>query len=450
MKHLTTAIQRIERIEGRQRLFRTKYNVQVVEGRSKPPTLSTAQDRLTIGSAEQNDLVLKDPAVSRHHLRVELTADGFVLTDLNSTNGTQVGDYKIQQITAPGPVEVQLGHSLIRIYPGDEEEEIELLEEAHFGAVLGQAPSMRELFRKLKSVAKKDVTVLLEGETGTGKELIARELHQQSNRRDGPFIVVDCGAIPPTLIESELFGHERGAFTGATGRRAGAFEDADGGTIFLDEIGELELTMQPRLLRALERREVKPVGATRHRPVNVRVLAATNRDLQRDVNDGTFRGDLFYRLAVVHLRIPPLRERSEDVPLLVRAMLPDAAARVGAVPPKLSEEDMRKITAHHWRGNGRELRNFLERMVALSGDMGEIDFKSELGLEPSEGAQASLGELETLPFREAKARWVEQFDVAYLTRLLDRCNYNIAEAARQSGIDRVHLFRLIKKYQLRK
>ncbi|MCG8420743.1 MAG: sigma 54-interacting transcriptional regulator [Proteobacteria bacterium] len=435
--------------DARTRLFRTKYIVRILDGPGQRRSLKTAKDNITIGSAEQNDLVLNDPAVSRHHLRIQLNPDGFLLTDLNSTNGTTLGNLKLQEGIAQGPVELQLGETTLQIVPSSEEEEVELVEESSFGEVIGQSPPMRELFRKLKASSPKEVTILLEGETGTGKELIAREIHQHSERRNKPFIIVDCGAIPPTLIESELFGHNRGAFTGAVTDRPGAFEQADGGTIFLDEIGELELTMQPRLLRVLEQRHIKRIGRSRHTPVDVRIIAATNRDLQRDINEGTFRADLFYRLAVVHLRIPNLRQRREDIPPLVKHMLPKIAARVGGNAPQLNRETWQQIMNHPWRGNIRELRNFLERLVALASDLEPVHLTSDLGLEKPT-SEVELSQLETLPFKEAKAKWMEAFDIAYLTRLLERCDFNVAEAARQSGIDRVHLFRLVKKYKLRK
>jgi transcriptional regulator with PAS, ATPase and Fis domain len=309
--------------------------------------------------------------------------------------------------------------------------------------VLGASASMRELFAKLKAASGQNVTVLLEGETGTGKELLAREIHQHSPRRDGPFVIVDCGAIPAALIESELFGHARGAFTGAAGDRAGAFEEAHGGTIFLDEIGELDLPMQPRLLRALESGQIKRLGEAAHRKVDVRIIAATNRDLERAVNQATFRADLFYRLAVVRLRVPPLRERPEDVQPLALALFAEAARRFGLdQAPALSPAALQELLSHRWPGNVRELRNFCERLVALAPAGAPLAPVSSAGPE-------ALDPITELPFKEAKAQSVAQFDVQYLTRLLERCGDNVAEASRRSGIDRVHLFRLIKKYGLR-
>jgi DNA-binding NtrC family response regulator len=346
-------------------------------------------------------------------------------------------------------VEIQLGDDVIRLRALAEEEEIPLDEEDRFGEVFGRSTPMRNLFKTLRSAAAQDVTILLEGETGTGKELIARELHRASRRKNGPFIIVDCGAIPAPLIESELFGHTRGAFTGAIEDRAGAFEEANGGTIFLDEIGELDLAMQPRLLRVLETRQIKRIGTAHHREIDVRVLAATTRDLLRASNEGIFRPDLYYRLAVVHVRIPPLRTRAGDVEPLVRELLERTAKKLGlAAPPQLSEETMQQLARHPWPGNVRELRNFVERLVALSEGSVGFELPEELSVTPPR-QELSIDALAGEPFKDAKAQWIEYFDQAYLSRLLERCQLNVAEAARQSGIDRVHLFRLIKKYKLR-
>lgn len=445
---MKSRVTRIKDAGANVRLLRTRCELTVLDGPDRGRSIASANQRITVGTAEQNDLMLTDPSVSRHHVQVELTPAGFKISDLNSTNGTTLGAVRLEHGLAHGPVELRLGDTRLRIAPG-REEEIDVAEEDHFGVVLGRSPAMRELFAKLRSVAHKDVTVLLEGETGTGKELIAHTIHDQSSRRNGPYVIVDCGAIPPSLIESELLGHERGAFTGAVGARVGAFEEADGGTIFLDEIGELEMALQPRLLRVLERREVKRVGGSQYRPVDVRVIAATNRNLHRDVNDGTFRADLYYRLAVVHVRIPPLRERREDVELMTERMLPMVAERMHVPVPEISDETMHQLVQHHWRGNGRELRNFLERLVALSQGPGPVHIAGELELAEPAG-EISIDALEHMPFREAKARWTEHFDITYLARLLERCGYNVAEASRQSGIDRVHLFRLIKRYKLRR
>jgi transcriptional regulator with GAF, ATPase, and Fis domain len=299
---------------------------------------------------------------------------------------------------------------------------------------------MRAVFALLERAAPTEATVLLEGETGTGKEAAAESIHEASPRRERPFVVLDCGAIPPNLLESELFGHEKGAFTGATGARTGAFEAADGGTIFLDEIGELAPDLQPKLLRALERREVKPVGANQYMPADVRVIAATNRDLRAEVNARRFRADLYYRLAVVQIRLPPLRERREDLPLLVASL---AAAMPAAVRDQLSTPDfLDELARHSWPGNVRELRNYLERCVALGPSLRRgSDVVAALD-EPGE-VDASR------PLREARDAWTRRCESQYLQDLLRRHGDNLAGAARAAGIDRAHLYRLLWKHGLR-
>ena len=441
---MKTSVTRVHLDRGQLHLYRRKLGLEVIAGPDRGKKLVTAEPILTVGSAAQNALVLRDAGVSRHHLRLEATPDGVLVADLDSTNGTLLGAVGLREVLlGEAAVELRLADTVLRITPLGDEEEIPLESGDRFGSVLGQSAPMRELFHKLARASAQDVTVLLEGETGTGKELVAREIHQHSPRRDGPFVIIDCGAIPATLIESELFGHARGAFTGAAGERAGAFEEAHGGTIFLDEIGELDLAMQPRLLRALESGQVKRLGETAHRRVDVRIVAATNRDLERAVNHATFRADLFYRLAVVRLRVPPLRERPEYIEPLAQHLVAEAARRFGLDrPPPLAPAALQQLGTHRWPGNVRELRNFCERLVALSG---EADASSPT-VPPSRDAMDQAAEL---PFREAKAAWTARFDVEYLTRLLERCQGNVAEAARRSGMDRVHLFRLIKKYGLR-
>jgi two-component system response regulator GlrR len=441
---MKTSVTRVHLDHGQLRLYRRKLALEVLAGPDRGKRLVTAEASLTVGTAAQNALVLRDPGVSRHHLRLEVTPDGLLVSDLDSTNGTLLGPVGLKQaLLGESPVELRLADTVLRIATLGEEEEVPLDTGDRFGAVLGRSPGMRELFGKLRSASAQNVTVLLEGETGTGKELLAREIHQHSPRRDAPFVILDCGAIPASLIESELFGHARGAFTGAAAERGGAFEEAHGGTIFLDEIGELDLAMQPRLLRALESGQVKRLGESTHRRVDVRIVAATNRDLERAVNHATFRADLFYRLAVVRARIPPLRERPEDIEPLALHLLAEAARRFGLEgPPPLSPAALQQLVTHRWAGNVRELRNFCERLVALSP-------AGDTAPPPASPGPASADDAADLPFKEAKAEWVARFDVQYLTRLLDRCQDNVAEASRRSGIDRVHLFRLIKKYGLR-
>ena len=296
---------------------------------------------------------------------------------------------------------------------------------------------MRRLFALLERIAPTDAPVLIQGETGTGKELCAEALHAHSPRADKPFVVMDLAAVQPTLIESELFGHVRGAFTGAVADRAGAFERADGGTLFLDEVGELSAELQPRLLRALERGQVKRVGANDFKTVNVRVIAATHRDLLALARENRFREDLYHRLAVLQARLPPLRERREDIAGLVEGFLA-RIGRTGAIGP----QTLALLVGHDWPGNVRELRNVVERAVSLAGGAEEVP--PEVLALPDD-AKAS-GTASGLLFKEAKDRLFEAFEREYLEGLMARCGGNVSRAAREAGIDRVYLHRLLKRY----
>ncbi len=323
-----------------------------------------------------------------------------------------------------------------------------LTEPTRFGTMVGKSAPMRALFATLMKAAQSDATVLLEGETGTGKEASAEALHRASPRRDGPFIVVDCGAIPSNLLESELFGSERGAYTGAVSARAGAFEAASGGTIFLDEIGELHLDLQPKILRALERRQIKRVGSNEYRPVDLRVIAATNRSLRAEAEAKRFRSDLYYRLAVVRIKLPPLRERIADLPLLVEHMLKS----LGVADSPESElyrdpEFLQKLLRFPWPGNIRQLRNHIERCVAL----GDPNLPPMLDTCPpppaAAGAQLQIDPGE--PLRVARERFMSRFERSYLEAALARHDNNVAAAARAAGVDRIHFYRLLWKHGLR-
>jgi DNA-binding NtrC family response regulator len=313
----------------------------------------------------------------------------------------------------------------------------ELFPTSRFGGLIGETGVMRALYSRLAMVAARDTTVLLEGESGTGKELAAQAIHEASSRRAGPFVVVDCGSIPRTLLEAELFGHERGAYTGATRARVGAFVLAEGGTVFLDEVGELDLDLQPRLLGALERREVKPIGAESPVPVNVRIVAATNRDLRREANRGAFREDLYYRLAVACVRMPPLRERISDVPLLVRSFLEQHARRDGAYFP-IDEHTLQRLMQRAWPGNVRELRNVVEQIVAFG--IEQVPCAREADQQPR---------MDTT-FKVAKARLVEDFERGYLVSVLAQHEGNITAAANAADLDRVHFLRLLDRHGLRR
>jgi DNA-binding NtrC family response regulator len=293
---------------------------------------------------------------------------------------------------------------------------------------------MREVFTLLERLVASDADVLIQGETGTGKELCAEALHAGSRRAGKPFVVVDLAGLAPALIESELFGHVKGAFTGAQADRAGAFERAQGGTVFLDEVGELPPEVQPRLLRALERRQVKRVGANNYRALDVRVLAATHVDLEASVKAGRFRGDLFHRLAVLRVTLPPLRERPEDIPLLIDTVL----SRAGRPPGALSEQTRALLTQYPWPGNVRELRNVVERVVSL-GEEALPDLRTDARSGP-------VGTALELPFKQAKEQLIEGFERDYLRGLLERCEGNISRAAREAGIARMYLRKLLQKH----
>jgi DNA-binding NtrC family response regulator len=442
-----------------------------------PPGQDPGQDfeaeRITVGSARGNDLVLSDPAVSRHHFEIAIGEGGYLLRDLGSTNGTYVEGLRVREVFLKSPVVVEAGSTRLRFESLPDEGELELSAGDRFGELYGQSSALRRIFALLAKLAARDVTVLITGESGTGKELVARALHEASARGQGPMVVVDCGAMPANLMESEILGHERGAFTGADKARAGAFERADGGTLFLDEIGELPLELQPKLLRVLETREVARLGGSGPRKVDVRVVAATNRDLRTEVNRSTFRGDLFFRLSVVEIRLPALRERPEDIPLLVRHFLDDIARREGGQRTyELSPRTLEKLARHGWPGNIRELRNFVERAVTLADSRMIEGTLSGLGAvmpppalspvgaapgpsapgeasTPAAPARGPTDELLLLPFRTAKQLYTEPFEREYLEALLARTGGNVSKASREADIDRSHLIALLKKYDLK-
>jgi len=414
-----------------------RFRVAVI-GSDSPLEATSDGAELTIGTAEGNQLVLSDPTVSRHHCAIRVSPRGFQLVDLGSTNGTWLAGFRIEAAYLKPGATFRVGSMSVRFDWLDDEIREELSADDRFGDALGQSPAMRRIFAMAAKVAAADVTVLLEGETGTGKGLLADVIHRQSRRANGPFVVVDCGAIPPTLIESELFGHEKGAFTGAHVARVGAFEAAQGGTVFLDEIGELPLDLQTKLLRALEERTIKRVGSTKPVRLDVRVLAATNRDLREAVNAGRFRADLYYRLAVVRMRIPPLRERREDIPLLVshyyRIFTGDDAA---VAPPPL----VTQLAAQGWPGNVRELRSAVERAVLMAEPVWPDPDEPDTAL-PS----ATPAFDERLSFREAKERAVAAWERRYLTELVERHAGNLSRAARAARMDRAHLRELLRRY----
>ena len=414
----------------------------IVKGPDRGEAIAIAELTLTVGSGAGNDVLLSDPTISRRHLAIEPTPDGVMLRDLGSTNGSFVQGARFQELTLGFGTEVTIGQTTLKYVPSEEQLELAPSDEESYGSLAGRDPKLRKLFRLLADVAASDATVLIEGETGTGKELFAEEIHRHSARRGGPFVVFDCGAVPKELIESALFGHLRGAFTGAVSDRPGAFEEADGGTLFLDEIGELAPEVQPSLLRALDKRAVRPVGGTGYSQVSVRVVAATNRNLRAEIAAKRFREDLYYRLAVVRMHVPPLRERPDDIPLLVEHF---ARQFSGGRQLEVSREELERLRHHAWPGNVRELRNVIDRACALShGSKLEIDE----AFDEKTGAQAGTVDID-LPFKEAKAQLIDSFEREYIRAQLKRFEGNLSAAARSAEVDRKHFRELLRKHGLR-
>ncbi len=402
-----------------------------------------------IGSHPVNNLVLTDPLVSRFHCSLGRTATGLRLTDSGSLNGTRVGGVRVRDADLPLPeCRIELGDTVVRVRELGAVSQDQVSPGLSLGSLFGVSVPMRRLFELIKRVARSGSDVLIEGESGTGKELIATEIVRLGGRAQKPLVIVDCGAVSPQLIESELFGHVRGSFTGATRDRAGAFEAADGGTVFLDEIGELPLDMQPKLLRALAAREVRRIGENRVRKVDVRVVAATNRQLEREVNSGRFREDLYYRLSVFTVRVPPLRERLDDVRLLVEHVLAerDAGDKMSLFTPEVLDQ----MTRYDWPGNVRELRNYVERRVVLEHHMETLGVSPSAAETRSEAppARGKAAPVD-LPFKEAKDQVIADFERVYLSELLRWAGGNVSKAARKAQLDRMHLHRLFQRYGLR-
>jgi DNA-binding NtrC family response regulator len=406
-------------------------------GRRESRVVHDGGDLFRIGTHSSNDLVLRDPSVSRFHCRLTRDANGWHLMDNGSLTGTRLDGVRVRDADLGLEGTITIGDSILLVRATNAASEAPVPDVQSFGALSGTSVAMRKLFAFLEKVAQSEINVLIEGESGTGKELVAAEIVQRGPRAEGPFVIVDGSAIAPSVVESELFGHVRGAFTGADRDRVGAFEAANGGTLFLDEVGELPLELQPKLLRALESREIRRVGETRPRKVDVRVIAATNRDLQREVNKGLFREDLYFRLAVMDVRVPPLRNRLEDIPLLVRGFL--AALGMPDHQDLFPARVLAELAAHDWPGNVRELRNYVERTIVL---------REPQPASTRVGAAGGDVDLAT-PFKLAKDAVVGNFERAYLSALLDASGGNVSKAARLGGMDRMYLHRLIQKHGLR-
>jgi DNA-binding NtrC family response regulator len=397
------------------------------------PALSVVMDKtpFRVGSHDTNDLVLDDDTVSKHHLQIDVGPSGYRIVDLASRNGTFLRTARVHDLTAGEPIQLRVGQTRLRIEPIDQRIEIPAATEDRLGALLGRSVVMRELFAHMRRVAALECPVLIEGEAGTGKELCAETLHQLSPRAGQPFVVVDCAAVSADVVESELFGHLKGAYTGADEERPGLIEMAAGGSLFLDEISALPPRLQSRLVGLLDRGEITPLGASEPRNLDVRVMAATRADLARETNAGTFRAEVFYRLAIARLHVPPLRDRLEDVPLLVEAALAALRERgVPDVPRQLSAVVMARLAAQPWVGNVRELFGAIERAV----------------LADSRGHSAAAEEPE-LPFSAAREQVIADFTLSTLSAALERAGGNVAQAAREVGVEQRYFRRLLEKHR---
>ncbi|MFZ5470798.1 MAG: sigma 54-interacting transcriptional regulator [Myxococcota bacterium] len=414
-------------------------SVEVVAGPDQGRSFTSKTDRLTVGSASDNDVELSDPTVSRYHLELCCRGDRVMVRDLGSTNGTAMGQVRLERASVtPGTV-VQLGHTSLKIGEGGTAS-LELIEGDSLGELKGRTPAMRHLMARVRKASRADAPVLLVGESGTGKELIAKALHEQGPRSGRPFITVDCGSLAPGVVASELFGHEKGAFTGADRRHAGAFERAHSGTVFLDEIGELPGALQAVLLGVLERRRFRRVGGTDELSVDVRVVSATHRDLRAEVNAGSFRLDLYYRLAVVKIEVPALRERTDDIPTLVEHFLREAG-HDGEVAAVVSKDAMDQLRAHHWPGNVRELRNVVESVLAMGGPP-ELEQDTPV-------RKAGSSPATELTYRQARAAVLQDFESSFLRQLMKRAKGNVSHAARLARMDRSHLIELLARHGLK-
>ncbi|MEM9189427.1 MAG: sigma 54-interacting transcriptional regulator [Myxococcota bacterium] len=405
--------------------------LEVLDGPDAGRSETFASPTITLGRSGGH-LVLDDKKVSALHAEIRLEDAGYLLRDLGSSNGTFVwGMRLVEGYLSPGAV-IALGDSAVRFEPLATSVEVPLYQGTQFESLVGASPEMRRLFAQIEKVARTDMSVLISGETGTGKELVADAIYRRSARRDGPFVVLDCGAAPNQLFEDQLFGHEVGAFTGASRPQAGVFEQADGGTLFIDELGELPLELQSKLLRAVESRRVRRLAGSSEIECDVRIIAATNRDLRSEVNRKAFRSDLYFRLAVSELRVPPLRERREDVPMLVEHLLSQLGeSRRSELPDGFLDW----ATRHGWPGNVRELRNAIERAALLD----RLPDQAPKTVTTQPPVDLSV------PFKQSKAQLIDEFERSYVSALLRAHDWNIAGAARAAGLDRMSVYKMLQR-----
>jgi DNA-binding NtrC family response regulator len=429
------------RVELEAAALRAAFRIQVTDGPDAGAEVivdGELPSPLIVGSGPASGLRLTDRLVSRRHLSLEVSSGELRLVDLGSLNGTFVGALRVVDAVVPPTTQIKIGQSSLSVTRAASVPERPRVSATRFERLIGESPAMRRLYPLCERLAAVDVPVLIEGETGTGKEVLAESMHLAGPRRDGPFVVFDCTAVPPNLVESELFGHERGSFTGAVGTRRGVFERAHGGTLLIDEIGDLELSLQPKLLRAIERGEVQRLGGDGSLRVDVRILAATRRDLDKEVQAGRFRDDLFHRLVVARIELPPLRRRREDIRVLGRHFALEQ--REGA--PEFPSDVLERWERSQWPGNVRELRNAVARYLAL-GDLAMVgEFRPE---DAADRAPDWIDEAldPTLPLAAARQRVVDEFERRYVAQLLERYGGSVTRAAAAAGVAKRY-FQLLK------
>jgi len=441
-----TKVLRWEEQASKIHLHKCKLTISTGEMKGKEFTLSQAV--IQVGTKAGNQIVLKDETMSRLHFEIFQNKEGYLLKDAESLNGVFINGVRVKEAHLQAGAVIRAGKTEMKFLPLDEIFEITPSKKTKFASLIGGSIPMRKIYTIIEKIAPTEVTVIIEGESGTGKELIAQAVHEKSKRSKKSIVVFDCSAVPANLIESELFGHEKGSFTGATGLRHGAFELADGSTIFLDEIGELPLDLQPKLLRVLESRTIKRVGGDRPIAVDVRVVAATNRNLEAEVKKGNFREDLYYRLNVVPIYLPPLRKRKDDVPMLVDHFIDEYnKSNTEKACDGIEQGAVHLLNSYEWPGNVRELRNTVSRILSFM-DGSKITTEDIPERVRIPVARAELDIREDLGFKDAKEQWISTFEKQYLQELLKKNNFNISATAKEAGIDRKSVQRLIKKYAL--
>jgi transcriptional regulator with GAF, ATPase, and Fis domain len=422
-----------------ERLKIRRLRIEVAAGPDKGRSIALSGEPVVVGTAPDADLVLSDATVSQRHCEVIASARAVLVRDLDSTNGLYLGKLRVKEAYWDPGAKIRAGQTQL-LLRAEGEEEIALSPDASFGRLVGASAPMRGLYAQLEAVASSDAPLLILGETGAGKELAAEAVHRRSRRGDAPLVVFDCGAAAPSLLEADLFGYDKGAFTGAVASRAGMAESADGGTLVLDEIGELPLELQPKLLRLIERQELRHLGSNNARRVDVRFIASTNRSLRAEVEAGRFREDLYYRLSALKVRIPALRERLDDLPLLVDRLLEEQGFEVRYAD--LLPADQQMLASHRWPGNVRELRNVVERFVTFG------PHKLNALVEPETGAQ-TVDPQRFLPLPQARERATERFERDYLRDLMRRAQGSVTEAAKLAEVSRQFIQRLMRKHGMR-